>query len=82
MDIYGPLVVMTMTPSDIQTINQSFIPDDPLDFKCANVKEDGKWHGWGCDWDYLSVICKFIPSGNVINILECINSVCHVLIFM
>ena len=55
---------MTMTPSDIQTINQSFIPDDPLDFKCANVKEDGKWHGWGCDWDYLSIICKFIPSGN------------------
>ena len=61
---------MTMTPNDIQTSNQSFIPDDPLGFQCANVKEDGKWHGWGCDWDYLSIICKFIPSGNLIKLFE------------
>ncbi|XP_076085356.1 uncharacterized protein LOC143056158 [Mytilus galloprovincialis] len=36
---------------------------------CANVNDEGKWNRWGCDWDYLSIICKLTPSNRV----ECLD---------
>lgn len=45
----------------IKVLTFCFVGNDTSN-ACANVNDEGKWNRWGCDWDYLSIICKLTPS--------------------